>query len=445
MTNKVFGQHDENTIIQFQDVASRALRAALMADGHVGYVMPIGGVAAYDNMVSLMGVGVDIACGNCAIKLDMKLGDIGQAKDKIDWQLNKIADEIQDKISFGMGRSNRAKDAPDDHEVFTRDAWDIIRSRAGHGMARELKDKAKIQLGTVGGGNHYVDVFHDEEYNLWVGVHFGSRGLGHNIAMGFNALAQGGVWGDRKHEAEGLLSLKSSIGQDYWECMKLAGEYAYAGREWVARTVAKIIGAKEVEMVHNHHNFAWKESHYIPQYNQRTEVVVVRKGATPAFPKQRGFVGGSMGDMSVILEGRDHVQEMWDTLNDGYDSAVDAGFANKSAKLQADALYSTVHGAGRVMSRTEAAGKRNRKTGALKLNAEGNPVKPPRVTQEMMDEWCRKAGVVRRGGEVDESPHVYRRLPDVLQEQGDTIEVTGVLKPLIVVMAGKDIFDPYKD
>jgi tRNA-splicing ligase RtcB (3'-phosphate/5'-hydroxy nucleic acid ligase) len=286
-----------------------------------------------------------------------------------------------------------------------------------------------------------VDVFQDEEGFIWVGVHFGSRGLGHGIASGFLSLSQGKMWGDRVPESETLLDLRSSLGEDYWALMNLAGEYAYAGREWVARKVVEILKAKEVEMVHNHHNFAWKERVFVgdmenaftdDRLNQDNEVelIVVRKGATPAFPGQKGFVGGSMGDTSVILEGRD--------------SPKMAMFPWRWNQIEA--LNSTVHGAGRVMSRTEAAGKRDRKTGELKLDKEtGLPVKPPKVTPEMQREWLAKKGVILRGGGVDESPHCYRRLPEVLESQRGTVEILHKLEPLIVVMAGEDVYDPFKD
>jgi tRNA-splicing ligase RtcB len=442
--SNIFGIHDENTLVQFRDVESRAVRAALMADGHLGYSMPIGGVAAYDNQVSVTGVGFDIACGTCAIKTDMHINDIGKSPEKRNFILSRFADEIAVQISFGMGRSNKADDAPTDHPLFDSEDWYRIKERVHHGEMRKLRDKAQQQLGTVGSGNHYVDVFHDESGQIWAGVHFGSRGFGHGIASGFLALGQGKEWHERVPEGEVLLDLRSSMGQDYWALMNLAGQYAYAGREWVVRKVVEILGAKEIEMVHNHHNFAWKEKHVIPSVHtpmgaEFAEVVVVRKGATPAFPGQKGFVGGSMGDTSVILEGTDFSKR---------DLRVCFG-PNSDINVEGQqhaALFSTVHGAGRVMSRTEAAGKRDRKTGALKLDKDtGLPVKPPKITQEMLKDWISPMGVILRGGGVDEAPHVYRRLPEVLKAQGDTITVLHELTPLIVVMAGADVYDPFRD
>jgi len=398
---QIFGTHEPKTLEQLRDVASRADRAALMADGHLGYVMPIGGVAAYRSQVSVVGVGFDIACGNAAIRTDLTRAQLPP-------HLRELADAIQEAISFGVGRKNQADDAPTDHPLFEDSAWEAVPDR--HERDR-LRAKARSQLGTVGSGNHYVDVFADDTDRIWVGVHFGSRGFGFGVAHGFLALGQNRAWGERVPERETLLDVTSPVGDAYWQLMNLAGRYAYAGREWVARKVVELLGGREQELVHNHHNFAWREEHGGEPF------YVVRKGATPAFPGQQGFVGGSMGDDAVIIR----------------------GVASDSAEvrdLQARALYSTVHGAGRVMSRTAAAGKRTRR---------GKVTKPGAISREMMLEWVQQKGVVLRGGGADESPHVYRRLPEVLAAQGPTVEVLHVLHPLIVVMAGAEEFDPYKD
>src|SRR5689334_11381271 len=289
----IFGTHDDRTIQQLNNVAARAVRVALMADGHVGYVMPIGGVAAYRDQVSVVGVGFDIACGNAAIRTDLTLDALGDSPVEARRTLVAFAGEIADTVSFGIGRKNRSDDAPVDHSLFADPAWDVVPPK--HRQA--LQVKARQQLGTVGSGNHYVDVFADETGTLWVGVHFGSRGFGHTVASAFLAVGQGKAWGERVPEREALLDLAQPIGHDYWHLMSLAGQYAYAGREWVARKVVELLGAKELELVHNHHNFAWKETH------GGEDVVVIRKGATPAFPGQLGFIGGSMGDDAVIVRG----------------------------------------------------------------------------------------------------------------------------------------------
>ena len=150
-----------------------------------------------------------------------------------------------------------------DHPLFLDPAWYAIPNTGGY--RDTLRDKARRQLGTVGSGNHYVDVFADEDGAVWVGVHFGSRGLGHTIASDFLALGQGLDWGRRAPEKEVLLDLGQPLGHDYWQLMELAGQYAYAGREWVARKVVQMLGGTELELVHNHHNFAWKETHASPR------------------------------------------------------------------------------------------------------------------------------------------------------------------------------------
>lgn len=383
---KIFGEHEENTLEQLRDVASRAVRVALMADGHLGYVMPIGGVAAYREKVSVTGVGFDIACGNAAIRTDLTLSS--------GLDLEDLADEIWETFAFGVGQANKADDAPVDHPLFDLPAWEHVPTE----HREQLRDRARSQLGSIGSGNHYIDVFADEQDRLWVGVHFGSRGLGHTVASGFLALAQGKKWGARAPEVEALLRLDSELGASYWELMNLTGTYAYAGREWVARKVVSIMGGREMDLVHNNHNFAWREEHF------GEGLIVVRKGATPAFPGQRGFVGGSMGDDAVILKG-----------------------SIEGTTEQKEALFSTVHGAGRVMSRTEAAGTRGRRRRGKRTRGS--------ISHGMMQEWLERKDVILRGGGRDEAPQAYRRLEDVLEAQGETIKVLHTLRPLVVAMA----------
>lgn len=377
---------DEGALSQIRNCARTADAAALMADHHKGYAVPIGGVVAYRDSISPSGVGFDIACGNKAVLLDIPASEIRA-------NIRTIMDDIWNNLSFGLGLKNKQRV---DHELFDDPAWTLP-------AVKGLKDKARAQLGTIGSGNHYVDLFEDEQGRAWVGVHFGSRGLGYKTATYF--LKAGGA-------KEGMdvdplvVSVRSSLGSDYLACMQLAGRYAYAGRDWVCSEVARMLGANILEEVHNHHNYAWRETH------GGQELWVVRKGATPAFPGQRGFVGGSMGDISVILE----------------------GVESEEAKYS---LYSTVHGAGRVMSRNAARGKINRKTG--KVISQGA------VTREMMLDWIRKQGVELRGAGTDESPHCYKRLPEVLGFHASTVRILHTLKPIGVAMAGENEFDPYKD
>jgi tRNA-splicing ligase RtcB len=386
---KVFGQHDDATIRQIETcVAAGGERAVLCADGHKGYAQPIGGVVAYQDKISLSGVGFDIACGNLAILTDVTLPQVQSS-------IARIMDDVVRDISFGIGRKSKTRV---DHELFDDPAWELQPMRG-------LKSTAADQLGTVGGGNHYVDLFADEQERVWVGVHFGSRGLGHKTATHFLKAAGGK---DGMDVAPTVVDEKSEIGHDYLAGMHLAGRYAYAGREAVARHVVRgILGGQILEEVHNHHNFAWREKHNGDEY------WVVRKGATPAFPGQKGFVGGSMGDDAVIIE--------------GVDSAASR-----------EALFSTVHGAGRIMSRTAAKG-RFVKVGNKRIRQDGL------VRHDEMMKWVANKGVVLRGGDLDEAPQAYRRLPDVLAAHEGTIRILHTLRPLGVAMAGSDMVDPYKD
>jgi tRNA-splicing ligase RtcB len=384
----VFGSPvDEGALTQIKNCAKTASHVALMADHHKGYAVPIGGVVAYRDAISPSGVGYDIACGNKAVLTNLTYSEV--IKD-----LPAIMDEIWKTISFGIGRKN--EDERVDHELFDYNSWVIP-------AVAPLKEMARQQLGTVGSGNHYVDIFHDESNRIWIGVHFGSRGLGHKTATWFlkAAGAKDGMDVDPC-----VIPADSDLGAEYIEAMSLCGAYAYAGRNWVCNRVAKILGASVLQEVHNHHNFAWREIH------EGQGLWVVRKGATPAFPGQTSFIGGSMGDQSVIIEGVEH----------------------ESCK---DTLYSTVHGAGRVMGRMEAKGKIDRKTGEVK--------RPGKVTKEMMREWIQSWNIELRGAGVDESPHCYKRLPEVLKAHNDSIRVLQILTPIGVAMAGENEFDPYKD
>lgn len=377
----VRGEHDGATVEQMWRCLGigSAAKGVLCADGHLGYAQPVGGVIAYDEDISISGVGFDIACGNMAVKTDMTAKDISG-------KVEGIAKNIAKSIDFGVGGSYARSRTDLNHRLFDDEKrW----KEAG---VEDLKDMAYAQLGTVGGGNHYVDVFIDDaDGHVWVGVHFGSRGLGHKTATRYLQKAGGK---DGMHVAPALVSDSSDLGEQYFKAMELAGDYAYAGREFVVnKVVKKILGAKVLDSIHNHHNYAWRETHGGRDY------WVVRKGATPAFPGQRGFVGGSMGDNAVIVEG------------------VDSDESKKN-------LYSTIHGAGRLFSRSVA--KKS-------------------FVRSQMDEWLAEKGVTLIGGDLDESPMAYRRLDEVLKHHGDTIKVNHVLRPIIVVMSGRHTRDPYKD
>ena len=430
-TIKTFGTVDQRSLAQLERCmeAGDAEFGVLCADHHPGYSQPIGGGIAYEGYVSPSGVGYDIGCGNKATRTELTRADLDALGG-----VETIMREITRRISFGMGVPAQERS---DHPVL-----DKIRD-ADFSPQRKLHQLAASQLGTVGSGNHYVNLMQDEQGRSWVGVHFGSRGFGHKTASGFLALAQGLPFGGRANEGEMdsppvLFEIGSELGESYVSAMQLAGEYAYAGRDVVVGKVLEILGAEPVREVHNHHNFAWREEHFGRTY------WVIRKGCTPARPGQEGFVGGSMGDESVILE----------------------GVAGADAE---ESLFSTVHGAGRVMSRTQAAGRvrrrkrwicRNRDcdrvfdrdgtcpdhpdTGLKKVWVE-EQIKPGVVDWPAVQYRLREQGIVLVGGGADEAPEVYKRLPDVLAAHSGSIRVKHTLRPLGVAMAGRDVHDPYKD
>ena len=373
---KVFGRHDEATIKQMRNcmAVGNVVAGVICADGHLGYAQPVGGVIAYEKQISISGVGFDIGCGNMAARLDTKFS-------QIEANVGTIIRDVGRVISFGVGRANEERVG---HALFDdADAWRESDMGA-------YQQKAVAQLGTVGSGNHYVDLLRDEDDFVWIGVHFGSRGLGHTSATRYLKAACGK---DGMHVPPAVIDEDSELGRRYIAAMQLAGRYSYAGREWVVERVRKIIGGVVTDMVHNHHNYAWRERH------DGKDLWVVRKGATPAFPGQRGFVGGSMGDDAVIIEG------------------IDSPEAKAS-------LYSTVHGAGRLFGRKEA--KR-------------------RFTRAEMDAWLQSRGVTLIGADLDESPMAYRRLPEVLAEHAGSVRVLHTLRPFAVAMAGENEFDPFKD
>lgn len=392
---EVFGSPvEERALEQLERVArdERVVAAALMADHHVGYSMPIGGVAVYDNAVSPSGVGFDIACGNKAALTNLRAGDIPDRK--------AVLREVQRRIAFGLGRKNPD---PVDARLFDDPVWPELER-----LSPGLKQKARDQLGTVGSGNHYVDLLVDESGRLWVANHFGSRGLGHTIASGFLSLAAGRKFTERVPESDEptVFDLDTDTGALYLEAMRLAGEYAHAGRDYVLDQVLGVLGAEAVETVHNHHNYAWLED----------GKVVVRKGATP-LTREPAFIGGSMGDASVIVRG----------------TGDDIGN-----------IASAPHGAGRVMSRTKAAGKFKKVKGPDGRRRRVRDRSTAAVDWDATRAELSARGIVVLGAGADEAPQVYKSLREVLAHHPN-IEVLETLTPLGVVMAGDDEFDPYKD
>jgi tRNA-splicing ligase RtcB len=352
-----------------------ATGAALMADAHVGYGLPIGGVLACERAVIPYAVGVDIACR-------MKLSVLDIPPQSLDTKFNLYKESLEGGTRFGMGSEH---EQPQFHAVMDRD-WSITR------ITRERKDRAWKQLGTSGSGNHFVEfglLTLDErqgDLNLGAGQyvallsHSGSRGVGAAVCSTYSEIARSSL--PKKYADLGRLAwleLESDAGQEYWAAMNLMGDYAAANHDVIHRLVTKLLGAQIIAGVENHHNFAWKEIH------GGREVVVHRKGATPAAKGELGVIPGSMADPAFVVRGKGHP----------------ASFASAS------------HGAGRRMSRKKAKQKYNWK--AVKHDLE-------------------RKGVRVLSAGADEVPGVYKDIREVMKEQSDLVEIVARFDPKIVKM-----------
>lgn len=354
---------------------------ALMPDAHQGYGLPIGGVLATQNAVIPYGVGVDIGCRMC-----MTLYDIpGDALSRKTEELKKV---LMNNTRFGLATFKR----PKDHEVLERAEFSEIR------IAREMKDRAWEQIGSSGGGNHFVEFGLVEilqpipEHGLVPGQyvallsHSGSRGLGANIARHYTKLAMDNrkLPGEARHLA--WLDLDTEAGEEYWRAMNLAGDYASACHHQIHERVASALGETPVARIENHHNFAWKENDALGN-----ELIVHRKGATPAGQGVLGIIPGSMATPGFIVRGKGEI----------------------------NSLNSASHGAGRTMSRTRAK----------------QIILPGHV-----NEVLKEAGVELIGAGLDEAPMAYKDIHQVMSYQKDLVDVMGSFAPKIVRMCGDDRF-----
>lgn len=355
-----------------------AVAGALMPDAHVGYGLPIGGVLAADNAVIPYAVGVDIACRMKMTVLDLPLAQLERHQDR-------LARAIAAETRFGVGSTFKERR---EHDVMDAD-WSCS-------PATKLnKDKAWAQLGTSGSGNHFVEfgVFTASERirdlspgkYLALLSHSGSRGTGASVCDYYSKLAV------KKHpelprELQRLswLSLDDPEGREYWAAMELMGLYAAANHACIHRHIARHLGARVLLDLENHHNFAWKEKHVIDGVER--EVIVHRKGATPAGAGVLGIIPGSMASPGFVVRG----------------------------KGQAESLNSASHGAGRVMSRTQAT-----KTFHWK-----------EVKQLLHDR-----GVTLISAGLDEVPMVYKDIHAVMAAQNDLVEIIGQFDPRLVKMA----------
>ena len=383
------GLVDEKTIEQMRGAMnSEVVRlGSLQADGHYGYSAPIGAVLGMDNAVSPVSVGYDQACGMRAAQLNVQFSEI---KDDLASYLH----EMQRVIPIGLGKTH---EKPIDHEIFNRPEWDeeplaSMETRDG-GL---FEDFCRKVLGSAGAGNHFYSIVEAEDGTAWSLIHFGSRSPGYKLAEYFIALADKEQPEVAKTTGLTWLTMESDAGQAYWQMHQFARDFAYAGRDHVGAKMAEILGTTEKFVVHNHHNHAEIEEH------EGQKLYVHRKGATPANVDEWGIIPGSMGDSSYVVQ----------------------GLGNE------ESLRSSSHGAGRVMSRNAAHGKWDKKKGDWRI--------APRVTRGAMDAWLKKEGVIVLGGDLDESPHVYKRIDEVMGAQTELVKAIVKLSPRGVVMAPPD-------
>ena len=369
---------DDAAHLQMRDACRvpMAVGAALMPDAHVGYGLPIGGVLALHNAVIPFAVGVDIACR-------MKLSVLDMPVPTLENRFERYRHALEKGTRFGIGSKHQT---PQDHAVMDQD-WGITR------ITRENKDKARFQLGTSGSGNHFVEFGvltleeRVEELDLEAGQyvallsHSGSRGTGAAVCDTYSRIARLRLPpGYEGLEKLAWLDMESEAGQEYWAAMNLMGDYAAANHDVIHRLVSKTLGARVLAGVENHHNFAWQEIHH------GREVIVHRKGATPAGKGVLGVIPGSMATPAFVVRGKGNVAS----------------------------LLSASHGAGRCMSRTKAREKYRFK--AVQKDLE-------------------KKGVKILSAGSDEVPGVYKDIHAVMQAQADLVDTIARFDPKIVKMS----------
>jgi tRNA-splicing ligase RtcB (3'-phosphate/5'-hydroxy nucleic acid ligase) len=377
----VFGsEHIEEGAMHQMYTAAKlpvAVAGALMPDAHAGYGLPIGGVLATENAVIPYGVGVDIGCRMCLSIFDINPKELLQKE-------NYFTRELNEATLFGSGAQFQQAA---DHEVMERKEFDELP------LLKGLHGRAWKQLGSSGSGNHFAEfgmveiTEQDEVFRIepgsYLGLlsHSGSRGLGANIANHYTKIAKQ----KRKLPGEAgnlaWLNLDEEEGVEYWLAMNLAGDYASANHHIIHAKIAKQLGRQPLKMVENHHNYAWKE------IVNGTEVIVHRKGATPAGKDVLGIIPGSMTAAGFIVKG----------------------------KGEQASLSSASHGAGRKMSRTAA------------LNS---------ITQNALKEELQRHGVKLLGGGLDEAPFAYKNIEEVMKSQKQLVDIVGKFIPKIVKMDG---------
>jgi tRNA-splicing ligase RtcB (3'-phosphate/5'-hydroxy nucleic acid ligase) len=355
-----------------------AAAGALMPDAHVGYGLPIGGVLATHDAVIPYAVGVDIACR-------MKLSVFELPAKTISGQKDRLANILEVETRFGVGVQFQKRR---DHPVLDED-WSVSP------VTKRMKDKAWGQLGTSGSGNHFVEFGaftpSGKELNLPDGgpfmallSHSGSRGVGAQVCDHYSRIAmERHPQLPKEHKNLAWLGIDDQEGREYWNAMNLMGLYAAANHELIHRHIARALKADVILDIENHHNFAWKETHVLG--GQAREVIVHRKGATPAGPGVLGIIPGSMAAPGFVVRG----------------------------KGNAASLHSASHGAGRVMSRTQAM---------------------QRFTWGSVKKQLAERGVDLLSAGLDEVPGVYKDIEQVMAAQTDLVDIFGRFDPRIVKM-----------
>lgn len=351
---------------------------ALMPDAHHGYGLPIGGVLATNNAIIPYAVGVDIGCRMCMTVHRMN-------PDQIERNASRLKNILKDNTRFGQDTFSN----PKEHPILERSEFDELKH------VRALKDKAWSQIGTSGGGNHFVEFGSATitEANNGLGLppgeylavlsHSGSRGMGARIAQYYTDLAMETCRLPKGAAHLAWLGLDTDAGREYWMAMNLAGDYATACHDQIHDRISRALSSKPLAKVDNHHNFAWKQTLANGQ-----EVIVHRKGATPASRGEVGIIPGSMTAPGFIVRG----------------------------KGNPDSLNSASHGAGRKMSRGKAKASINKK--------------------EMM-QYLKRNRVTLIGGGPDEAPQAYKDITKVMNHQQDLVEVLGTFQPKLVRMCGR--------
>jgi tRNA-splicing ligase RtcB len=389
---QVWGRENiDDAAVDQMDSAMRlpiSVAGALMPDAHLGYGLPIGGVLATENVVIPYAVGVDIACR-------MRLSIFPESPDVLRQQIGRFENALVDSTLFGAGGEFSGNDRAD-HDVLDDEVWTATR------YLSSLHDLAYRQLGTSGSGNHFAEwgAFrldeNDEQLALESGEylallsHSGSRGVGFKIANHYSKAAMDiNQKLDKKFRHLAWLPLESELGQEYWISMELAGRFASANHHVIHKRVSKAAGVKPIAVVENHHNFAWKESIPASEGSGESdpEVIVHRKGATPAAKGVLGVIPGSMGDAGYLVRGKGNISS----------------------------VRSAAHGAGRMMSRRAARSS---------------------ITSTERNRYLNERGVTLIGGDLDEAPQAYKNIDEVMAAQADLVNIVARFEPRIVQMDG---------